>query len=80
MQGARWISPQNAHYRYAKPQLLIYLPKYPVCAHIWQPLKILLPIILPKFTQFIHIYTWIYTYIHLLYTLDFREYLIFTYS
>ena len=27
MQRALWISPQNAHCRYAKPQLLIYLPK-----------------------------------------------------
>ena len=36
--------------------------------------KNLSPIILPNFIQIIHIYTWIYTFIHLLYTLDFREY------
>ena len=37
-------------------------------------IKNLLPINLPNFIQIIHIYTRIYTFIHLLYTLDFREY------
>ena len=36
--------------------------------------KILSAIILPNFIQIIHTYTRIYTFIHLLYTLDFREY------
>ena len=34
----------------------------------------LLLIILLNFIQIIHVYTWICTFIHLLYTLDFREY------
>ena len=38
--------------------------------------QILSPTILANFTLYIHIYTWNYTYIHLLHTLVFREHLI----
>ena len=49
---------------------------YPVFLYVpyTAAIKNLLPIILPNFIQIIHIYTWIYTFIHLLYTLNFREY------
>ena len=45
-----------------------------VYAQYTAAIKNLLPINLPNFIQIIHIYTRIYTFIHLLYTLDFREY------